>query len=70
MTFTDLTGGVLSARIGCRVDADGDGQVTPLGFMAFMNLFGTGDPRADFEEDGDLTLFDFLAFVNEFNTGC
>lgn len=70
MTFTDLTGGVFSARVGCRVDADGDGQVTLLDFMAFMNLFGEGDPRADFEEDADLNLFDFLPFVNEFNTGC
>ena len=55
---------------GCRVDLDGDGELTIFDFLAFQNLFDAGDPIADFDGDGDLTLFDFLAFQNEFDAGC
>ncbi len=54
----------------CRADLDGDGALTIFDFLAFQNLFDTGDPRADFDGDGSLTLFDFLAFQNEFDAGC
>ncbi|UYV13028.1 MAG: hypothetical protein NCW75_01780 [Phycisphaera sp.] len=54
----------------CRVDLDGDGQLTIFDFLAFQNLFDAGDPLADFDADGDLTIFDFLAFQNEFDAGC
>ncbi|MEQ8844363.1 MAG: GC-type dockerin domain-anchored protein [Phycisphaerales bacterium] len=54
----------------CRADLDGDGELTLFDFLAFQNLFDTGDPQADFDGDGELTLFDFLAFQNEFDSGC
>ncbi|OAB55131.1 hypothetical protein AY599_19135 [Leptolyngbya valderiana BDU 20041] len=54
----------------CRVDLDGDGELTIFDFLAFQNLFDAGDPAADFDGDGDLTIFDFLAFQNEFDAGC
>ena len=54
----------------CRVDLDGDGQLTIFDFLAFQNLFDAGDPIADFDGDGSLTIFDFLAFQNEFDVGC
>lgn len=54
----------------CRADLDGDGELTLFDFLAFQNLFGSGDLRADFDGDGALTLFDFLAFQNEFAIGC
>ncbi|NRA58836.1 MAG: hypothetical protein HRU13_12045 [Phycisphaerales bacterium] len=64
----------LFARIalpgGCRADLDGDGELTLFDFLAFQNLFDSGDLTADFDGDGSLTLFDFLAFQNEFDAGC
>ena len=54
----------------CRVDLDGDGQLTIFDFLEFQNLFDAGDLAADFDEDGRLTIFDFLAFQNEFDAGC
>ncbi|MFI4916045.1 MAG: GC-type dockerin domain-anchored protein [Phycisphaerales bacterium JB060] len=55
---------------GCRVDLDGDGQLTLFDFLVFQNLFDVGDIAADFDGDGVLTLFDFLTFQNEFDAGC
>jgi len=54
----------------CRVDLDGDGELTLFDFLAFGNLFDAGDLAADFDGDGSLTLLDFLAFQNEFDAGC
>ncbi len=54
----------------CRVDLDGDGELTIFDFLAFQNLFDAGDLAADFDGDGSLTIFDFLAFQNEFDAGC
>ncbi|GIW74085.1 MAG: hypothetical protein KatS3mg103_0607 [Phycisphaerales bacterium] len=55
---------------GCRVDLDGDSQLTIFDFLAFQTLFDAGDLQADFDGDGQLTLFDFLAFQTEFDLGC
>ncbi|MEO1007669.1 MAG: GC-type dockerin domain-anchored protein [Planctomycetota bacterium] len=54
----------------CRVDLDGDGEVTLFDFIEFQNLFDAMDPIADFDGDGRFTVFDFLEFQNEFNQGC
>ena len=54
----------------CRVDIDGDGELTIFDFLGYQNLFDAGDLLADFDGDGELTLFDFLAFQNEFDAGC
>lgn len=55
---------------GCRVDCDGDGDLTLFDFLCFQNLFVSGDLAADFDGDGRLTIFDFLLFQNEFLAGC
>lgn len=54
----------------CPADLDGDGELTLFDFLAFQNLFDSGDPAADFDGDGELTIFDFLAFQNAFDAGC
>ena len=61
---------LVEATAGCRVDLDGDGELTLFDFLTFSNLFDAGDPLADFDGDGALTLFDFLTFSNEFDAGC
>ena len=54
----------------CLPDLDGDGMLTVFDFLAFQNLFGTGDLAADLDGDGVLTVFDFLEFQNLFAMGC
>ncbi|MEO1008719.1 MAG: TIGR03790 family protein [Planctomycetota bacterium] len=56
--------------VACPPDIDGDGSLTIFDFLAFQNLFDSGDLAADFDGDGSLTIFDFLAFQNAFDAGC
>ncbi|MFI4915934.1 MAG: GC-type dockerin domain-anchored protein [Phycisphaerales bacterium JB060] len=68
---TGMTGIIrVEADAPCRADLDGDGSLTIFDFLAFQNLFDSGDPLADFDGDGSLTIFDFLAFQNTFDAGC
>ena len=68
---TGMTGAIIvEAGDTCRADLDGDGVLTLFDFLAFQNLFDSGDLLADFDGDGSLTIFDFLAFQNEFDVGC
>jgi plastocyanin len=68
---TGMTGLIrVEAGDACRADLDGDGSLTIFDFLAFQNLFDSGDLEADFDGDGALTIFDFLAFQNEFDGGC
>jgi hypothetical protein len=61
---------ILSNVAVCRVDLDGDGDLTFFDFLAFQDLFAAGDSRADFDGDGALTFFDFLTFQDEYVAGC
>ncbi|UYV12820.1 MAG: hypothetical protein NCW75_00695 [Phycisphaera sp.] len=54
----------------CRLDLSGDCLLDVYDFLAFQDLFMSGDPAADFDGDGSLTIFDFLAFQNAFDAGC
>ncbi|UYV11840.1 MAG: right-handed parallel beta-helix repeat-containing protein [Phycisphaera sp.] len=60
----------MDCAVPCRVDLDGDGELTIFDFLQFFNLFDDADPIADFDGDGMFTIFDFLAFQNEFDAGC
>ncbi|MGD1916666.1 MAG: GC-type dockerin domain-anchored protein [Phycisphaerales bacterium] len=59
-----------SGQAGCRVDFDGDDELTIFDFLAFQTAFDAGDTAADFDGDGRLTIFDFLGFQSEFDEGC
>ncbi|MFI4883058.1 MAG: GC-type dockerin domain-anchored protein [Phycisphaerales bacterium JB064] len=61
---------LVSGGLACQADLDGDGSLTIFDFLAFQNLFDSGDAMADFDGDGSLTIFDFLAFQNAFDAGC
>lgn len=54
----------------CLADLDGDGELAIFDFLAFINLYNTGDARADFDGDGELTVLDYLAFQTAFDAGC
>src|SRR5690606_4477519 len=51
---------ILSDVAVCRVDLDGDGELTFFDFLEFQTLFVAGDPKADFDGDGAFSFFDFL----------
>jgi hypothetical protein len=72
-----IAGGVASTGIArwngcdpCPADLDGDDALTVFDFLAFINLYNTGDLAADFDGDGELTVLDFLAFQTAFGAGC
>ncbi|MCL4743089.1 MAG: DNRLRE domain-containing protein [Phycisphaerales bacterium] len=54
----------------CVADWDGDGAATTLDFLAFLNDWAAGDPRADLNGDGTVNTIDFLAFLNAWSAGC
>ncbi|HXH23706.1 MAG TPA: GC-type dockerin domain-anchored protein [Vicinamibacterales bacterium] len=49
-------------------DFDANGIVNTLDFLAFLNAFNSGDPRADFDGNGIINSLDVLAFLVAFNT--
>ncbi|HRQ71573.1 MAG TPA: GC-type dockerin domain-anchored protein [Phycisphaerales bacterium] len=54
----------------CIADWNRDGEVTTLDFLAFLNDWAAGDPRADLNGDGVVNTIDFLAFLNAWSAGC
>jgi len=39
-------------------------------YLQFLNLFGSGDPRADLSHDCVVDFIDFLVFLNHYDAGC
>jgi agmatine/peptidylarginine deiminase len=54
----------------CVADFNGDGVVSTLDVLAFLNAWGAGDGRADINGDGEIDTLDVLAFLNAWNAGC
>jgi hypothetical protein len=54
----------------CAADFNGDGQVNTLDVLAFLNAWGSGDPRGDFNGDGSINTLDVLSFLNAWSIGC
>jgi murein tripeptide amidase MpaA len=76
----DLTGSVVEAAVddvqvtvtGCPfnpADINHDGQVNVQDFLAFLQLYSSGDPAADFTGDGQVNVQDFLAFLSAYAAG-
>ncbi|MCL4741281.1 MAG: hypothetical protein KJZ54_03670 [Phycisphaerales bacterium] len=70
-----LGGGFLPVLAGpeddpCPADFNGDTVVNTLDFLAFLNAYTGGDPRADFNGDTVVNTLDVLAFLNAFVAGC
>jgi hypothetical protein len=55
---------------GCLPDVNGDGEVTPTDFTAWINAFNNNLPGCDQNGDGACTPTDFSAWINNFNNGC
>ncbi|MEL6797834.1 MAG: GC-type dockerin domain-anchored protein [Planctomycetota bacterium] len=54
----------------CPADTNGDGQVTPADFNAWVLAFNSGAPECDQNGDGQCTPADFNAWILNFNVGC
>lgn len=54
----------------CPADFNNDGIVNTLDFIAYLNAYNVGDPRADMNGDGVVNTLDFIAFLNAYNEGC
>ncbi|MEL7483923.1 MAG: FG-GAP repeat protein, partial [Planctomycetota bacterium] len=54
----------------CPADTNGDGELTPADFNAWVVAFNAGDPACDQNADGLCDPSDFNAWVVNFNAGC
>jgi sugar lactone lactonase YvrE len=65
-----LNGTHFFAFLPCKADANGDGALNVLDFVAFQQLFVAGEAGADCNGDGALNVLDFVAFQQAFVEGC
>ena len=63
-------GAVESRGASCLADVNGDGDLTPTDFSAWVGAYQRGDAIADQNRDGVLTPTDFSAWVNNYTNGC
>ena len=54
----------------CLADVNGDGEVTPADFSAWVAAFNAQAPECDQNGDNECTPADFSAWVANFNAGC
>ncbi|MEL7483879.1 MAG: beta-propeller fold lactonase family protein [Planctomycetota bacterium] len=54
----------------CTADTNGDGELTPADFNAWVQAFNTQSPACDQNGDGLCSPQDFNAWVANFNAGC
>jgi len=57
-------------QLRCRADANGDGTLNILDFVALQGLFAAGELRADMNGDCTLNVLDFVAYQAAFAEGC
>lgn len=62
--------GAVGNHCPCRADLDGDGALTILDYVAYLDHFRHKQQAADFNADGSFTIHDFLAFQAAFDRGC
>jgi hypothetical protein len=54
----------------CPGDWNCDGVIDFNDFLAYLNDYNVGNPRADLNGDGVVDFNDFLEFLNRYNTPC
>ncbi|MFI4871428.1 MAG: GC-type dockerin domain-anchored protein [Phycisphaerales bacterium JB061] len=54
----------------CLADVNGDGDVTPTDFTAWVSAFNNNLPECDQNGDGSCTPTDFSAWITNYNAGC
>ncbi|MBM4108245.1 MAG: peptidase S8 [Phycisphaerae bacterium] len=61
---------VVSGASRCVADWNADGVVDFNDFLAYLNDFNAGAPRADLNADGVVDFNDLLLFLNRYNAAC
>lgn len=77
-TATDLAANATSefsacfgmATTTCVADVNGDGQLTPTDFTAWITAFNNKDSGCDQNDDGNCTPTDFTAWIANYQAGC
>ncbi|GAB5497425.1 MAG: hypothetical protein Phyf2KO_25050 [Phycisphaerales bacterium] len=54
----------------CLPDVNGDGNLSPTDFTAWINAFNNNLPECDQNVDGSCTPTDFTAWIANYNAGC
>lgn len=54
----------------CVADVNGDGELSPADFTAWLAAYGKMNPVADQNGDGVVTPGDFTAWLSNYNIGC
>jgi hypothetical protein len=54
----------------CLADANGDGNLNILDFVAFQGLWQDQDPAADCDANGAFNILDFVCYQGAFTQGC
>lgn len=67
---TGLTITAMAGADRCAADFDGDGEITTLDFLDFLNAWAAGDSAADMDGNGAVNTQDVLVFLNAFTAGC
>ncbi|MEO0629650.1 MAG: GC-type dockerin domain-anchored protein, partial [Planctomycetota bacterium] len=67
---SDLFARVALPVVDCLPDVNGDGNLTPGDFNAWILAFNNQDPGCDQNGDGQCTPGDFNAWILNFNNGC
>lgn len=67
------TGLALTAMVAaepCAADFNGDGEISTLDVLSFLNAWSAKDASADFDGNGVVNTQDVLVFLNAFTAGC
>jgi hypothetical protein len=71
LQFTDGSHAVVSVDLTpCLADFNGDGTLSTLDVLAFLNAWVARDPKADVTGDGLINTLDVLWFLNLYSAGC
>lgn len=71
IALSDLTINVTMQVVSpCLADVNGDGNLDPSDFSAWINAFNQNAPGCDQNSDGTCTPADFTAWINNYNAGC
>jgi len=54
----------------CPADINGDGNLSPTDFTAWIGAFNANAPQCDQNNDGMCTPTDFSAWISNYNAGC
>ncbi len=67
---TGLTITAMAGPDACAADFNGDGEISTLDFLAFLNAWAAMESSADMDGNGTVNTQDVLVFLNAFTAGC